>query len=43
LTATVALTGSFPIGQRIRPTYRTLMARVRRDDSLSPAPAIAAG
>ena len=32
--ATVAQTGSHPTGQRIRPTYRTLMARVRRDDSL---------
>jgi len=32
--AVVAQTGSHPTGQRIRPTYRTLMARVRRDDSL---------
>jgi hypothetical protein len=32
--ATVAQTGVHPTGQRIRPTYRTLMARVHRDDSL---------
>ena len=32
--AVVAETGFHPAGQRIRPTYRTLMARVRRDDSL---------
>ena len=32
--AVVAQTGSRPVGQGIRPTYRTLMARVRRDDSL---------
>jgi hypothetical protein len=32
--AVVAQTGSHPTGQRIRPTYRTLMAHVRRDDSL---------
>jgi WD domain, G-beta repeat len=32
--AVVAETGSYPTGQRIRPTYRTVMARVRRDDSL---------
>ena len=32
--AVVAQTGSHPTGQRIRPTYRTVMARVRRDDSL---------
>jgi hypothetical protein len=32
--AIVAQTGSYPTGQRIRPTYRTVMARVRRDDSL---------
>jgi WD40 repeat protein len=32
--ATVAETGSHPTSQRIRPTYRTLMARVRRDNSL---------
>jgi hypothetical protein len=32
--AVVAQTGSHPTSQRLRPTYRTLMARVRRDDSL---------
>jgi WD40 repeat protein len=32
--AVIAETGSQPTGQRIHPTYRTLMARVRRDDSL---------
>jgi hypothetical protein len=32
--AVAAQSGSPPTGQRIRPTYRTLMARVRRDDSL---------
>ena len=32
--ATVAQTGFQPTGQRIRPTYRTLMARVHRDDSV---------
>jgi hypothetical protein len=32
--ATVAQTGSPPTDQRIRSTYRTLMARVSRDDSL---------
>jgi hypothetical protein len=32
--AVTAQTGSPPTGQRIHPTYRTLMARVRRDDSL---------
>jgi hypothetical protein len=30
---TLAHTGSPPTSQRIRPTYRTLMARVRRDDN----------
>ena len=32
--AIVAQTGNHPAGQRIRPTYRTLMAHIRRDDSL---------
>ncbi len=45
-----ALTGSHPAHQLIRPTYRTVMARVRRDDSLltltghtSPVHAVAFG
>jgi len=36
--AVVAQTGSYPTGQRIRPTYRTLMSRVHRDDSLLTLP-----
>ena len=32
--AVIAQTGNHPAGQRIQPAYRTLMAHVRRDDSL---------
>ena len=32
--AVIAETGTHPIGQRIRPIYRTLMAHILRDDSI---------